>query len=193
MSNSRKPLDDTNTVGKIDLIARARCERRIAGRRSRKGSRGLQTRGLVMSAERQSAPAVRCGISCVGDADAETARMEELRRSRPRPSRTQTSRRRKRAMAGACWTSTRSFEVCRPRSAAGVHAVHGSEICDGRKIAEFPAGGVRWRRRPLRIGVWDETSAVRALRKAGMESFCAHARTSLLWRYPARPRHCPRP
>ena len=123
-----------------------------------------------MSAERQSAPAVRCGISCVGDADAETARMEELRRSRPRPSRTQTSRRRKRAMAGACWTSTRSFEVCRPRSAAGVHAVHGSEICDGRKSAEFPTGGVRWRRRALRIGVWDETSVVRALRKAGMES-----------------------
>ena len=49
-------------------------------------------------------------------------------------------------------------------------AAHGSEICDGRKTAEFPTGGVGWRRRPLRIGVWDETSMVRALRKAGMES-----------------------
>ena len=50
-------------------------------------------------------------------------------------------------------------------------AAHGSEMCDGRKSAEFPAGVVRWKRRPPRIKVWDETSAVRALRKAGMESF----------------------
>ena len=50
-------------------------------------------------------------------------------------------------------------------------AAHGSEMCDGRKSAEFPAGAVRWKRRPPRIKVWDETSAVRALRKAGMESF----------------------
>ena len=46
-----------------------------------------------------------------------------------------------------------------------------SEICDGRKTAEFPTGGVRWRRRSPRIGVRDETSAVRAPRKTGMESF----------------------
>ena len=50
-------------------------------------------------------------------------------------------------------------------------AAHGSEICDGRKTAKFPAGVVRWKRRPPRIKVWDETSAMRALRKAGMESF----------------------
>ena len=25
-------------------------------------------------------------------------------------------------------------------------AAHGSEICDGKKTAEFPTGGVRWRR-----------------------------------------------
>ena len=46
-----------------------------------------------------------------------------------------------------------------------------SEICDGRKTAKFPAGVVRWKRRPPRIKVWDETSAMRALRKEGMESF----------------------
>ena len=66
------------------------------------------------------------------------------------------------------------------RSARGGHreeasrywcAAHGSEICDGRKTAKFPAGVVRWKRRPPRIKVWDETSAMRALRKAGMESF----------------------
>ena len=50
-------------------------------------------------------------------------------------------------------------------------AAHGSEICDGRKTAKFPAGVVRWKRRPPRIKVWDETSAMRALRKEGMESF----------------------
>ena len=50
-------------------------------------------------------------------------------------------------------------------------AAQRSEICDGRKTVEFPTGGVGWRRRPLRIGVRDETSAMRALRKAGMESF----------------------
>ena len=50
-------------------------------------------------------------------------------------------------------------------------AAHRSEICNGRKTVEFPTGGVRWRRRAPRIGVRDETSAVRAPRKAGMESF----------------------
>ena len=50
-------------------------------------------------------------------------------------------------------------------------AAQRSEICDGRKTVEFPTGGVRWRRRAPRIGVRDETSAVRAPRKAGMESF----------------------
>ena len=54
--------------------------------------------------------AVRCGILCVREADTETARMEGLRRSRPRPRR--NSRRRKRAMAGVWWRSRESFEVC---------------------------------------------------------------------------------
>ena len=50
-------------------------------------------------------------------------------------------------------------------------ATEAIRMCDGRKTAEFPAGVVRWKRRPPRIKVWDETSTVRALRKAGMESF----------------------
>ena len=44
-------------------------------------------------------------------------------------------------------------------------------MCDGRKTAEFPAGAVRWKRRPPRIKVRDETSAVRTLRKTWMENF----------------------
>ena len=109
-----------------------------------------------------SAPSVRCGISVVGDTDAAIVCMEKLRRSRLQ---TELDAHLAAIKKSYGW---RVVDIERELRGTGVQR---TGICDGRKSAEFPAGGMRWGRRPLRIGVRDETSATRALRKMGMENF----------------------
>ena len=84
-----------------------------------------------------SAPSVRCGISVVGDADAAIVCMEKLWRSR-----LQTELDVHLAVIKKSY-GRRVVDIERELRGTGVQR---TGICDGRKSAEFPTGGVRWRR-----------------------------------------------